>query len=278
VLVAEGLAAGYIVENGKDVKSIIDAYQYQTVDGREESKSGEEVDDVMFLSDVYTLARALLQIMDGSYTTVHDKMHYVYHGSNGSEEKKLCRRDVVITLGHRGVVWCTSEEHSEEHTEEHSKEHSEEHSEELERTRADHFLSNGSVGNSYLKTTCHRKNDRGKCMYMYKYTYTHTPAVPLGIHSSGTFNTNGAGDAFCSGLINHIINHNSKDDNNNDDDDNNYNNYKKSKEKEGSVESRLNVASKPCKKRLQITQLSIDAGLHQAYMKIISSATPPPSV
>jgi hypothetical protein len=81
VLVAEGLAAGYTVENGIHAKSIIDGTQYQTVDGREESKSGgddgERKDSVKFLNDVYTLAGALLQIMDGSYTTVNDKMHYL---------------------------------------------------------------------------------------------------------------------------------------------------------------------------------------------------------
>ena len=152
VLVAEGLVAGYTVENSKHVKRILNGSQCQTVDGGEESRGGsdggEGVDGVMFLNDVYTLARALLQIMDGSYTTVNDKMHYVYHDSNdsqGREGKKQCRRDVVITLGHRGVVWCTSEEHSEEHPKEHSAQHSEEHSAEFQKTICDHLLSYISI-------------------------------------------------------------------------------------------------------------------------------------
>ena len=282
VLVAEGLAAGYTVENGIHVKSIIDGTKYQTVDGREESESGDDSerdDSVMFLNDVYTLARALLQIMDGSYTTVNDKMHYAYRDTKGSvnsrvrEDKKQYRRDVVITLGHRGVVWCTSEEHSEEHSEGHSGQHFQEHSVELENTLGDQFPPDRSgTGNSYLKTKRRRKGYRDQRMYTYTYTYTHTPPVPLGIHSSGTFNTNGAGDAFCSGLIHHIIQH---DNDNNDNTDND--NQNKNKNKEGiSVESRLNVASEPCERGLKITQFSIDAGLRQAYMKIISSATPPP--
>jgi hypothetical protein len=276
VLVAEGLAAGYAVENVKHINSILDGSQCQTVDGEEESKSGsgdgESVVSVMFLNDVYTLARALLQIMDGSYTTVNDKMHHVYHDSSyshGIEEKKQCRRDVVITLGHRGVVWCTSEEHSEEHTEEHSKEHSKEYSVELEKTHSDQILSDSS-GSSYLKTKCRGKSDRGGCMYTYTYTYTHTPAVPLGIHSSGTFNTNGAGDTFCSGLIHHIVQHNKENDCNN----NEMNNNKSSKNKNNNIYKNYNNS----RKSLKISQFSIDAGLHQAYMKIISSATPPPSV
>jgi hypothetical protein len=180
----------------------------------------------------------------------------------------------VITLGHRWVEWCTSEERSEEHSEGHSGEHFDEHSLELDNALGDQFPSGRSVtGNTYLKK-CRRKSDRDQCTRTYTYTYTHTPVVPLGIHSSGTFNTNGAGDAFCSGLIHHIIRDNDKNDNDSDN-----KNKKKNKSKEKiSVESRLKVASEPCKKRLKITQFSIDAGLRQAYVTIISSATPPPSV
>ena len=245
-MIAEGLATGYTVDDAKEVKSILDKFDGQKEDVYSIPKH---------LLDVYRLGRALLQIMDGSSSSLDDKMHHHYDNNYGNEEKELfsSRRDVVITMGHSGVVWCVSEEHSLDLFP---------HSDKLDTIERNSIDGQGS--SMYLTPTrsaeIYRRNKSRKSVFMHSFHYY--PAIPLDNKESVSFsfNTNGAGDAFCAGLIRHIT----KQDNNEE--------LELSLESESRSDSDANLNLRPLKK-LDITSRSIDFGLRQAYLKILSSST-----
>lgn len=240
VMVAEGLATGYVVDDVKEVKSILDNF---------DEEKGNMYPTLKHLLNVYKLGRALLQIMDGSCSSSYDKMHHHYESNYGSEEKELfsSRRDVVVTMGHLGVVWCVSEEYSAELFPDNI--------DNIERNSID-----DQVSISFEPTRSAEIYRRSQSRTSeFTHTFHYYPAIPLDNKESVSFNTNGAGDAFCAGLIHHIT----KQDND--------------KELELSLESKsrsnldANLNIRPLRK-LEITSRSIDFGLRQAYLKIISSS------
>ena len=239
-MVAEGLATGYIVDNVKGVKSILDKFDRQ------------KDDDSTPIKDVYKLGKALLEIMDGSSSSSDDKMNHIYESNYEGEEKKLffSRRDVVITRGHLGVVWCVSQEHSADLFP---------HLDKVEKNSIDCQISNDRVFLDNLAKIHTRSKSRQS---VFTHTFRSYPAIPLDNKESVSvsFNTNGAGDAFCSGLIHHIT----KQDNGIE--------LELSLESESRSNLDANLNTRPLKK-LEITQCSIDFGLRQAYLKIISSST-----
>ena len=238
-MVAEGLATGYIVDNVKGVKSILDKFDREKV-----------TDYSIPIKDVYKLGKALLEIMDGSCSSSDDKMNHIYESNNESEEKKLffSRRDVVITRGHLGVVWCVSQEYSADLFP---------HFDEIDKNSIDCQVSNDRVFLNNLAKIYTRSKSRQS---VFTHTFRSYPAIPLNNNESISFNTNGAGDAFCSGLIHHITQQD------------NGKELGLSLESESGSNLDANLNIRPLKK-FEITQCSIDFGLCQAYLKIISSST-----
>jgi hypothetical protein len=88
----------------------------------------------------------------------------------GNISSAVLGKHVLVSMGNRGVLWCTSSSGTPE------------------------------TGRTYGSCNTHYMQCNGRT-----YSATHMPAVPLNVVSTDVFDTNGAGDAFCAGFVHHLL-------------------------------------------------------------------------